>query len=279
MLRPLQEESTHTPLKLSAKPCSHGSAHVSRPGLCSQEAWAASEGHSSSMKGGTPGRHCGATTWACVAHPGSCVLSTANEAHGGEAEGRIEGRRWREVGGLSAGRGPPGAARRLRAAGSPPSAVSRLWAGKGPSSWQFPPKPRTPHAPPGSRASAATSSPSCPHGDHACLRHGPGPHGARRRVGVSAHRAVTGATLGALPSQPQLGGGGVRRSVFPAPDTRAPPPGPAPHVRRPVVRAAVTELLKATRISAAASHTWTGSPGRPVRARAEGGAGHLGAPP
>lgn len=55
MLRPLQEESTHTPLKLSAKPCSHGSAHVSRPGLCSQEAWAASEGHSSSMKGGSPG--------------------------------------------------------------------------------------------------------------------------------------------------------------------------------------------------------------------------------
>lgn len=207
MLRPLQEESTHTPLKLSAKPCSHGSAHVSRPGLCSQEAWAASGGHSSSMKGGTPGRHCGATTWACVAHPGSCVLSTANEAHGGEAEGRIEGRRWREVGGLSAGRGPRGAARRLRAAGSPLSAVSRLWAGKGPSSWQFPPKPRTPHTPPGSRASAATSSPSCPHGDHACPRHGPGPHGARRRVGVSAHRAVTGATLGALPSQPQLGGG------------------------------------------------------------------------
>lgn len=47
----------------------------------------------------------------------------------------------------------------------------------------------------------------------------------------------------------------------------------------PLSAAAVTELLKATRISAAASHVWTRSPGRPVRARAEGGAGHLGAPP
>lgn len=236
MLRPLQEESTHTPLKLSAKPCSHGSAHVSRPGLCSQEAWASSEGHSSSMKGGTPGRHCGATTWACVAHPGSCVLSTANEAHGGEAEGRIEGRRWREVGGLSAGRGPPGAARRLRAAGSPPSAVSRLWAGKGPSSWQFPPKPRTPHAPPGSRASAATSSPSCPHGDHACPRHAQGPMGPGGGSGCRPTVPSPEPLWGRFPPSLSWGGGGVRRSVFPAPDTRAPPPGPAPHVHRPVVR-------------------------------------------
>ncbi|ELK10126.1 hypothetical protein PAL_GLEAN10007780 [Pteropus alecto] len=203
---------------------------------------AASQGHSFSAsracfrKGRRPCRHRGATTWACVAHPASCVLSTANEAHGGEAEGRIEGRRWREDGGLSAGRGPPGAARwppgprpalgqtrRLRAAGTPPSAVSRLWAGKGPSSWQFPPKPRTPHAPPGFRATAApeplrggaTISPSCSHGDdHTCpLPHSSGPHGVRRWVGVWAHRAITGAILGGLPSQPQLRVGCMARRV------------------------------------------------------------------
>lgn len=157
MLRPLQEESTHTPLKLSAKPCSHGSAHVSRPGLCSQEAWAASEGHSSSMKGGTPGRHCGATTWACVAHPGSCVLSTANEAHGGEAEGRIEGRRWREVGGLSAGRGPPGAARRL------PGRAQRV-AKHGGSVRQAPRPPRCPDSGLGKGPAPGSSLPSpAPH--------------------------------------------------------------------------------------------------------------------
>ena len=37
-------------------------------------------------------RHPGATARACAAHPVSCVLSTANEAHGREPEGGIKGR-------------------------------------------------------------------------------------------------------------------------------------------------------------------------------------------
>lgn len=66
--------------------------------------------------------------------------------------------------------------------------------------------------------------------------------------------------------------------MFPAPDVRTPPPGPVPHpASRPVVTAAVTELLKATRTSAAASHAWTEEPGGPIRGGGVGGAGHRGA--